>query len=58
MMEVEELERTYQRMVTDLLTWISSKISELERPFQKSIAAVQREMSAFKFFRTIEKPPK
>ena len=52
------MEKDYERMVSDLLTWLNTKILELGRPFQKSMIAVQREMAAFKHFRTIEKPPK
>ena len=57
-MEVEQMEKDYERMVSDLLNWLNSKILELGRPFQKSMTAVQREMAEFKHFRTVEKPPK
>ena len=57
-MEVEQMERDYERMVSDLLNWLNSKILQLGRPFQKSMTAVQREMAEFKHFRTVEKPPK
>ena len=52
------MERDYERMVSDLLNWLNSKILQLGRPFQKSMTAVQREMAEFKHFRTVEKPPK
>ena len=52
------MEKDYERMVSDLLNWLNSKILELGRPFQKSMTAVQREMAEFKHFRTVEKPPK
>jgi len=52
------MEKDYERMVSDLLNWLNSKIVELGRPFQKSMTAVQREMAEFKHFRTVEKPPK
>ena len=52
------MEKDYERMVSDLLNWLNSKILELGRPFQKSMTAVQREMVEFKHFRTVEKPPK
>ena len=58
LMEVEQMEKDYEQMVSDLLNWLNSKIVELGRPFQKSMMAVQREMSTFKHFRTVEKPPK
>ncbi|XP_068689103.1 spectrin beta chain-like isoform X1 [Montipora foliosa] len=58
LMEVDQMEKDYEMMVTDLLNWLNSKILELGRPFQKSMIAVQREMAAFKHFRTVEKPPK
>ena len=57
-MEVEQMEKDYERMVSDLLNWLNSKILELGRPFQKSMTAVQRELAEFKHFRTVEKPPK
>ncbi|EDO49576.1 predicted protein [Nematostella vectensis] len=57
-MEIEKMEKSYESMVSDLLHWISSKITELARPFEKNIFAVQRELGAFKHFRTVEKPPK
>ena len=57
-MDVEQMEKDYERMVSDLLNWLNSKILELGRPFQKSMTAVQREMAEFKHFRTVEKPPK
>ena len=52
------MENDYERMVSDLLNWLNSKILELGRPFQKSMVAVQREMASFKHFRTVEKPQK
>ena len=52
------MEKDYERMVSNLLNWLNSKILELGRPFQKSMTAVQREMAEFKHFRTVEKPPK
>lgn len=52
------MEHDYEKMVSDLLNWLNSKIVELGRPFQKSMMAVQREMATFKHFRTVEKPPK
>ena len=58
LMEVEQMEKTYEQMVSDLLNWLNTKIVELGRPFQKSMVAVQREMALFKHFRTVEKPPK
>ncbi|KAK2560477.1 Spectrin beta chain [Acropora cervicornis] len=58
LMEAEQMENDYERMVSDLLNWLNSKILELGRPFQKSMVAVQREMASFKHFRTVEKPQK
>ena len=52
------MEQGYERMVSDLLNWINAKILDLGRPFQKSMTVIQREMSSFKYFRTVEKPPK
>lgn len=58
LIEVDQMEKDYEQMVSDLLNWLNSKIVELGRPFQKSMMAVQREMATFKHFRTVEKPPK
>ena len=46
-MEVEQMEKDYEQMVSDLLNWLNSKIVELGQPFQKSMMAVQREMATF-----------
>ena len=58
LMEIEQMEQNYERMISDLLNWINAKIVQLGQPFQKSMAVIQREMAAFKYFRTVEKPPK
>jgi len=57
-MEIESMEDAYESMVSDLLSWIHTKIHEMSKPFHKSLSAVQKEMMTFKHFRTIEKPPK
>lgn len=49
----------YERLTTDLLTWIRQKNEELaKRDFPNSLEGIQKELLAFKHYRTIEKPPK
>jgi spectrin beta len=57
-MEIEEMQEAYETMVSDLLSWINTNIMDMAKPFHKSLSAVKKEMTAFKHFRTIEKPPK
>ena len=58
MMEIDEMKRQYETMVTKLLDWINVKISELGEDFTRSLPAIQKEMLRFKHFRTVEKPSK
>ena len=58
MMEIDEMKKQYEDMVTSLLEWIHQKVSELQEDFTRSLPVVQKEMLRFKHFRTVEKPPK
>lgn len=58
MMEIDEMKRQYENMVTSLLEWIRQKIVELQEDFTRSLPVVQKELLRFKHFRTIEKPPR
>lgn len=49
----------YERLTTNLLSWIREKTLELEkRDLPNSLEGIQRKLLAFKEYRTIEKPPK
>lgn len=49
----------YGKLTSNLLEWIKLKISVLEnRDFPNSLEGIQRELLAFKQYRTVEKPPK
>ncbi|XP_072120569.1 spectrin beta chain, non-erythrocytic 5 [Mobula birostris] len=59
LMEIGDLKREYQLLVSDLLHWIKGKIRELNnRQFPNSLNGMQKMMADFKTFRTVEKPPK
>lgn len=58
-MDVDKMQEDYQTLVTDLLNWIRSKITQLkDRNFPNSVEGIQKEMTTFKDFRVKEKPPK
>lgn len=58
-MDSDKKKNNYERLTTNLLTWIRAKTVELEkRNFPNSLEGIQKELLAFKEYRTIEKPPK
>lgn len=58
-MDADKRKAHYERLTTDLLSWIRLKTAELEkRHFPNSLEGIQREFLNFKQYRTIEKPPK
>ncbi|XP_012280338.1 spectrin beta chain, non-erythrocytic 5 isoform X2 [Orussus abietinus] len=59
MMDADKMKVHYEKLTTDLLEWIKLKITVLEsRSFPNSLEGIQRELLAFKQYRTVEKPPK
>ncbi|XP_053697591.1 spectrin beta chain, non-erythrocytic 1 isoform X2 [Sabethes cyaneus] len=59
LMDADKKKVQFENLITDLLSWIRIKTAELEkRNFPNSVEGIQRELLAFKEYRTIEKPPK
>lgn len=59
MMDADKLKVSYEKLTTDLLEWINSKIKELEdRKLPNSLEGIQALLLAFGHYRTQEKPPK
>uniref|UniRef100_A0A1I8NPX4 Spectrin beta chain, non-erythrocytic 5 n=2 Tax=Stomoxys calcitrans TaxID=35570 RepID=A0A1I8NPX4_STOCA len=59
LMDADRKKIYYERLTTNLLSWIRQKTIELQkRDFPNSLEGIQRELLAFKEYRTIEKPPK
>ncbi|XP_032575448.1 spectrin beta chain, non-erythrocytic 5 isoform X5 [Drosophila sechellia] len=59
LMDADRKKVQYEGLTTNLLSWIRQKTLELEqRDLPNSLEGIQRELLAFKEYRTIEKPPK
>ncbi|KAL5291928.1 SPTBN5 family protein [Megaselia abdita] len=59
LMDSDKKKNNYERLTTNLLSWIRMKTIDLEkRNFPNSLEGIQKELLAFKEYRTIEKPPK
>jgi spectrin beta len=59
LMDIDKKKIIYEQLTSDLLEWIRMKIKELENHnFPNSLEGIQRELLAFKKYRTVEKPPK
>ena len=59
LVNLEQMQDDYERLVTDLLEWIHMKIAELnDRNFSNSLVGIKRDMTKFTDFRLQEKPPK
>lgn len=58
-MDADKRKAHYERLTTNLLSWIRHKTNELKtRDFPNSLEGIQKELLLFKQYRTIEKPPK
>ncbi|XP_058824690.1 spectrin beta chain, non-erythrocytic 1 isoform X6 [Topomyia yanbarensis] len=59
LMDADKKKVQFENLITDLLSWIRTKTVALEkRNFPNSVEGIQRELLAFKEYRTVEKPPK
>lgn len=59
LMDADRRKEHYERLTTNLLSWIRQKTKELEkRNFPNALEGIQKELLSFKQYRTIEKPPK
>lgn len=59
LMDADKRKAHYERLTTNLLSWIRANTAELEkRNLPNSLEGIQREFLTFKQYRTVEKPPK
>ncbi|XP_075693547.1 spectrin beta chain, non-erythrocytic 2 isoform X1 [Rhinoderma darwinii] len=57
--EADQLIENYERLASELLTWIEQMIITLnDRKLANSLSGVQNQLQAFNTYRTVEKPPK
>ncbi|XP_065563390.1 spectrin beta chain-like isoform X3 [Artemia franciscana] len=58
-MENDRMIHDYETLTSDLLAWIEATIQALnERNFLNSLTGVQKQLTQFNTYRTVEKPPK
>lgn len=58
-MDADRRKAHYERLTTNLLSWIRHTTSELEkRNFPNCLEGIQKQLLSFKKYHTIEKPPK
>ncbi|KAG8239933.1 hypothetical protein J437_LFUL019520, partial [Ladona fulva] len=58
MMEADAMKGRYGMLTTNLLEWILLKTKQLsDHNFPNSLEGIQGELTAFKTYRTVEKPP-
>lgn len=59
MLEVDRQKQTYEQMMSELLAWIQRKVVQLDtRNYPNAVEGVQDELTKFKEYRTVEKPPR
>ncbi|XP_069806964.1 spectrin beta chain, erythrocytic isoform X2 [Dendropsophus ebraccatus] len=59
LMDTDKMIYEYERLTSDLLTWIEQTIIALTNwKFANSLLGVQQQLQSFSAYRTIEKPPK
>jgi len=59
MVDLEHMQDDYERLVTNLLEWIHTKVTVLnDRNFTNSLTGIKRDMTKFTDYRLQEKPPK